>query len=377
MTKITKIIIGVIIIILIIGGIWYTLSRKPAEEETIRIGFIAPLTGPFADWGRTIKEGLQIALQDTGHKFVVDYQDSVCDPQQTVTIANKFFNIDNIKIVIGPGCVTGLRAIAPIAEQKGALLFSTGLLDDQIFEDHQNVINLATQISTEAKYMAKYLSSQNVKRVAIVHGTNFFGVEYGKRLPESLQNHGIEVTLIEPSDLNTRDFKTIILKIMNTNPEVIFIHQGEMPIGIFAKQIREIGYEIPIYSYYASETQSVIEAGGEALEGMRYTYPVNSAEGSAERQEFETRYANEFGEDKIPSATSFFVYDGMMLLDKAMDLCEPSDTECIANFFKEFGEYTGISGDMKFEKDGSLTRPFGIKKIENGEFIWVTKEIEL
>lgn len=67
----------------------------------------------------------------------------------------------------------------------------------------------------------------------------------------------------------------------------------------------------------------------------------------------------------------------MMLLDKAMDLCEPSDTACIANFFKGFGEYTGISGDMKFEKDGSLTRPFGIKKIENGDFIWVTKEIEL
>lgn len=268
MSKNTKVIIGIIIIILIIGGIWYMVSRRPAEEKVIKIGLIAPLTGPFADWGRTIKEGLELALQNTKHKFIVDYQDSVCDPQQTVTIANKFFDIDNIKIIIGPGCVTGLRAIAPIAEQKEALLFSTGLLDDEIFEDHLNVINLATQISTEARYMAKYLSSQGVKKVAIVHGTNFFGVEYGKRLPESLQSYGIEVTSIEPSDLNTRDFKTIILKIMNTNPEVIFIHQGEMPIGIFAKQIREMGYDIPIYSYYASETQSVIEAGGEALEGM-------------------------------------------------------------------------------------------------------------
>ena len=377
MHKTTKTIICLIVAIVIIGGVWYLSGTKSIKEQTIKIGFIGPLTGPFADWGRTIKNGLELALQDTQHKFKIDYQNSACDPQQTVSIANKMFNVDNIKIIIGPGCVTGLRAIAPIAEVKGALLFSTGLLDDQIFKDHQNVINLATQISTEAKYMAKYLSLRGVKKVAMVHGTNFFGEEYGKRLPEALQRYGIEVTSIQPTDLNTRDFKTVILKIKETNPEVIFIHQGEIQIGIFMKQLREIGYDIPVYGYYGTEAQSVLAAGGEALNGMFYTYPVNSAESTEQKRRFEIRYTQEFGEGKVPSATSFFVYDGIMLLDKAINQCRLDDTQCITNFFKGYDNYVGVSGDMKFEKDGSITRPFGIKKIENGKFIWVTKKVEL
>jgi len=376
MNKKNWILILIVIAIIAVMNLILTEEKKE-EKEAIKIGFIGPLTGPFADWGRTIKEGLQLALEDANHRFDVNYQDSACETQQTVTIATKLFDVDKINLIIGPGCITGLKAIAPIAEQKGALLFSTGLLDDEVFENHQNIINLASQISTEGKYIAKYLSSQNIKRVAIVHGTNAFGVEHGKRLPGFLEKYEIEVTSIQPSALDLRDFRTIILKMMKTDPEVVFIHQGEIQIGIFVKQMYELGYEIPIYGYYGTEAQSVIEAGGEALEKMMYTYPVNSAEGSTKKQEFEKRYAEKFGEDKVPSATSFFVYDGIILIDKAMDLCQAFDTGCIADFFKGFGDYSGISGDMKFEKDGSVTRPFGIKKIENGEFIWITKEIKL
>ncbi|MDI6883201.1 MAG: penicillin-binding protein activator [Patescibacteria group bacterium] len=377
MSKTLQTILGIVALVILTGAIWYGFSRKPAEEGVIKIGAIIPLTGPFADWGQSIKDGLELALSDTKHKFVVDFQDDACNPVNAVSIINKFSDVDGINLVIGPGCIECLKAIAPITDQKTMLLFSTGLLDDEVFEKHQSVLNLASQISTEGKYVAKYFSmQQNIKKVAIVHGTTAFGVEHAKRLPEFLKEYNIEVTSIQSSVLNTTDFRTIILKIMQTNPDVIFIHQAEAQIGIFIKQLRELGYKIPVYSYYAVESESVLAAGREALEGMRYTYPVNSAEGSVEKQNFEKRYAQAY-KNRIPTATSFFVYDGMMLLDKAMDKCQPSDIKCVKKFFTELGEYRGLSGDMRFEKDGSITRPFGIKKIEDGKFIWVTKEIEL
>jgi len=369
-----------IIIVVIVGLIYFGLSQDdnaPVNEGPIEIGFIAPITGPFADWGRTIHEGFQLALEDTKHEFTVIYQDSQCDPTETVNIGKKFLDINNIKLIIGPGCITGLKALAPLAEASNALLFSTGLLDDEVFETHQNIINLASQISTEGRYLAKYLSEQDVKKIAIIHGTNAFGQEYGKRLPVFLKKYDMEITSIHPSSLDETDFKTIILKIMNDSPDVIYIHQGEKQIGIFAKQIRQLGYDTQIYSYYAIEGESVVNAGGVALENIIYTYPYNSKEDSIEKEEFETRYAEKFGEDKIPSATSFFVYDGMMLLDEALDSCQSKDSECIADYFKNYGYYNGVSGDLTFEKDGSIIRPFGIKKIENGEFVWLLKEIEL
>jgi len=345
------------------------------REEEIKIGFIAPLTGPFADWGKSIQNGLELALNDTDHKFVVDYQDSVCDPKQTLNIATKFFDIEDIKIIIGPGCVTGLRAIAPLADKKQALLFSTGLLDDQIFEEYNSVINLATQISTEVQHMAVYLKSRDLKKVAVIHGTNYFGEEYGRSLPEALKGEGIEVTRVERSDLDTTDFRTAILKLMEDDPEAVFIHQGETQIGLFAKQMTESGHDIPIYTYYGAEAESVIQAGGDSLEGIQYTYPYNSAETSEKKKIFEEKYKNKY--QSIPTATSFFVYDGLQLIDQALDVCNPKDTPCIKTFFVTLGKKEGISGLMKFENDGSLTRQFGVKEIRDGEFVWVNKQISL
>ena len=368
-----KLVLGILALFLMAACA--TQSETVVQQEKIKIGLIAPLTGPFAEWGSTIREGMELVLEDTEHKFVVDYQDSVCEPPKTVTIAQKFFNVDGIKIVIGPGCVTGLRAIAPLAEEQEALLFSTGLLDDAIFQEYDSVINLATQISTEADHMAEYLGKNNMTSMVIIHGTNYFGEEYGRRLPEVLEKNGIEVKSIHPTDLDTIDFRTIILKVKEDKPDAVYIHQSENAIGQFAKQLRQSNSQIPIYSTYAAEAQSVLESGGESLEELKYTYPVNIAEESEKKKEFEKRYAEKFGKDKVPSATSFFVYDGLILLDKAMNECQPNDTQCIAKFFKTYGEYEGLSGYMKFEQDGSLTRSFGIKKIENGTFVWVTKEI--
>ncbi len=348
----------------------------PENNPLVTIGFVTPLSGPFAEWGTSIRNGMEIALKETKHQFRVNYEDDVCDPKNAVTIANKLFSVDKIKIIIGPGCIDGLKAVAPLAEQHKALLFSTGLLDDGVFTENKNVINLANQISTEARYLAAYLKTQPIKKVAIVHGTNLFGEELGNRLPDFLNEYSIMVTSTNSTSLDETDFKTIILSIFKNKPDAIFIHQGEVQIGTFAKQLRELGHTTQVFSYYGTESQSVLKTGGNALEGVKYTYPVNSEESSPGAVRFEQRYAQRFPH-QIPSATSRFIYDGMILLDQALDTCGSENAKCIAFFFKHFGTYRGISGDMTFNNDGSITRPFGIKEVRNGKFEWVEKRIEL
>jgi branched-chain amino acid transport system substrate-binding protein len=371
--------IAVIIILaaLAIWGISASRSKQSASKPLLRIGFMAPLTGPFANWGESIKNGMQLAIEDTRHKFEVDYQDDNCSARNGVTIAQQFFNVEKIKLVLGPGCVEVLRPIAPLADDNDALLFSTGLLDDSIFSEHGSVINLATQISAEAEYLAEYLKTKSIKTIATVYGTNDFGAEFGKRLPGALARRTITISDSEPTNLDLTDFRTVILRIMATKPDAIFIHQGEKQIGLFAKQLREMGYSVPLYGYYGTEATSVTESGGKSLEGMEYTYPVNSADNSDLKKAFDARYSQRFGSTTFPTATSRFVYDGMMVVDKALDSCGAADTVCIKKYIGRLGKYSGISGDMFFRVDGSLVRPFGIKKIEGGKFVWVTQNIQI
>ena len=78
-----------------------------------------------------------------------------------------------------------------------------------------------------------------------------------------------------------------------------------------------------------------------------------------------------------PSATSFYVYDGMLLLDRAVSECTAIRTDCIAAYFKKLGEYEGISGLMRFQANGGIERPYGIKQIKDGDFIWITEKVDL
>lgn len=363
----------IILTIIISGCNQTTTSNVVKENEYIEIGLIAPLTGPFAEWGQSIAQASELALKDTNNKIKINYQDSACDPKQTVTIAERILNLNKNKIIIGPGCVTGLKAIAQITDKNNALMFSTGLLDDSVFEEHSSVINLATQISTEANAIARYIAKEKHNKVAIIYGDNAFGKEFSLRLPEALKENNIKTTITESSSLDETDFRSLIIKLIKVNPDAIFIHQGEKQIGLFVKQLREMNYDTQIYSYYGAESESVLNSGGSALEGIKYTYPYNSAEDSIRKKEFEQRYKEKY--NKEPSATSYFVYDGIILLDKAFDKCKSDDVNCIKSFFINHEKYIGISGDMKFESDGKLIRDFGIKTISNNKFEWLVKKI--
>lgn len=368
-------ILGVVIIAVALAVLFTFIKAPEKAQGTVKIGLMAPLTGPFADWGASIQNGMQLAVLDTHHSFDVRYQDDACSPRAGVSIAQEFFDVEGIKLIVGPGCSEVLRPIAPIADSRGALLFSTGLLNDDMFAEHpKSVLNFATQVSAEAEYMAEHLGSKQVRTVAAMYGTNEFGEEFSRRLPEALARRNMVVTATDSTSLDATDFRTSILRLMESKPDAIFIHQGEKQVGLFAKQLREMGYDIPLYGQYVTEAASVLEAGGEAMEGVEYTYPVNSADDSPEKLSFDKRYTETFG--IAPTATSRFVYDGMMVLDKALDSCDASDTECIRKYIHGLGKYSGISGDMYFKENGSLVRPFGVKRIENGKFIWVTQNLD-
>src|SRR3989338_6103543 len=373
----------IIVLLVAVGGYFIrgyvsgnSQGAAAAQESVVRIGFIGPMTGPFATWGESIQYGAELAAEDARHRIEIDYQDDACQAAQAVNAAQKFFNVDDIHIVIGPGCDDSLKAIMPLAKEHDALVLSTGLLGDDVFAANPtNVINLSTQVSTEAAFLAAYLRARGITSAGIIHGDNSLGQECGKRLPERLASVGIKTTIDENTSLSATDLRTTAAKIKHSEPDAVFVHQGEEQAGLFAKQFRQLNSTIPLYGMYGTESQNVITAGGAAVEGMRYTYPVNSADESAQKGTFEKRYIAKF--NVSPTATSFFVYDGIMLIDKALDVCSATDGACVEKFLKQYGPYEGLSGKMEIQADGKNVRPFGIKEIKNGEFVWITKTITM
>jgi len=102
-------VIGIILFLFIPTSV----LSAPHDSEVIEIGFIAPLTGAYADWGTKLKNGFLLAIEDTQHRFKAQIHDGGnCEPRKAVTAAQKLISLNKINIIVGPGCLSNLKATA-------------------------------------------------------------------------------------------------------------------------------------------------------------------------------------------------------------------------------------------------------------------------
>jgi len=129
MTKTIKIIIGIIVAVIIIGGIWYGVIRKPGEKEVIKIGAIWHLTGPMSGIGEIFRNGALFAIDEinakggiNGKKIILEIEDGQSDVKNSVSAFVKLVDVIGIKYIHSHGSAMSL-ALKPLVEEKKVLLF--------------------------------------------------------------------------------------------------------------------------------------------------------------------------------------------------------------------------------------------------------------
>ena len=106
MTKNTKIVLGVVVLVVIV--VLIAVFYKPASKETIKIGAILPLTGKASNLGEDMRQAINLALEEINRqrdrKIEVIYEDEKCDPKEAVSGYKNLVSIHGVKIIIGAGC---------------------------------------------------------------------------------------------------------------------------------------------------------------------------------------------------------------------------------------------------------------------------------
>ena len=342
---------------------------QSSQAAPIDIGVILPLTGEFAVWGERIRQGLLLAAEDSTHKFTLHFEDEGnCEATRTVNAVNALLSNKKIRLLF-MGCLAGTKAAAPMVARSGGLMLSTGLLDDDVYRQKYPIINLATQLSTEAKYLAAHVDRKGYKSVALLRWPDAFGEELARALREELKTRHIAVVYDDSTSTMGHDFRAIFPAMLARRPDVIVTNLGDPQILTFMKQLRESGKDTPVLSNYVVQTNSAPTA---VLDGIEYTYPLNKSDSTSEKELFDKRFMARFGNEATPSANTYFAYDGLLALDAALQRCGAIDTGCIRSRIISDMK-TGLSGEVKFNQDGSNDRPYGIKRIEGGQFHWMSQ----
>jgi len=374
MTKTTKIIIGIVIAVIVIGAIWYAMVNKPTEEEPIKIGVLADLSGGYTSLFRGVPRGVKLALEDLRNQtsrpieLIIEDQKS-CDTKETVTIMNKFINVDKVDFIIGGTCSSTTLAGAPIAEQSKTIMISSVSSAPSISQAGKYVFRTCVSDLLRTKEAAKLAYDLGKRKMAIISDiSNDATVEQSKGVKEEFINLGGEVVADEGVTKNYTDFRTQLTKIKNSNPDVLcIVITSPNQIALVVKQARELGLNVQLFSPPESvEDPQVVEVAGEAVEGLIYVMPGNPPE-TEKYKEIAKRYKEKYSEDLPPYLTES--YDALMLGVKAV-LASDGTKEDVKNKLYEVSKtYEGVSGDVTFDNSGDVVKDVMFKTIKNGQFV--------
>jgi ABC-type branched-subunit amino acid transport system substrate-binding protein len=343
-----------------------------AEPQEVRLGLSMVLTGPFANWGVPVRNGLLLGAAHSKNRLLIEVQDDACDAKQSLTNFTRFFSVEKYKLGF-LGCVESLEAVAPLLDRYDAVLFTLGGMTEELIRKYPRVQGLYSTVDTEARCLIPYLRSQEVNTMAIVSHSAVWGETIGTALEKLAPRYGIQVTTRVRVPMDQLDFRSVIVRLLSKRPQVVFVHSGEASEGAFIKQLREAGYTGRVYAASTFEGPEVVKTGGAALDGVWYTYPSSSAVSDTLYVDFVKEYKARYGLD--PNNDAAIAYDLALLLDLAISRCGASDRNCLLKYFAELGRFQGVGGTLVIDKNRLPRRPHGLKQFVGGQYRWVVREL--
>ena len=377
MNKTTKIILGVIIAIVAIGGIWYGVSRKPtpvAKKEPIKIGAIWPLSGKNAAYGHEIQNAIELAKNEinnqgsiNGYSLKIIYEDDQADPKVGTNAMQKLVTIDKVPVVLGSWASGVVVASAPIAEKNHVVVLASAI-SPAITNAGDYIFRMQPSATFYSAKSAELLRKMNVSTAAIIYVNNEFGVALKDAFTSDFESRGGKTVDIEAYEQGSSDFRTQLTKIKEKNPGVIFIAGYQETIDVI-KQIKELGITSKILAGPPFESKSTIKKLGKSAEGVLYPYHFVAGRKNSKAQHYEKAYLEKYG---VPTGGfAPLMYDGTYIIANAMKQCcqnTKCDTVCIKNRLYQT-DYNGVVGRVRFDKNGDPIIPIVMKTVKNGRFV--------
>ncbi len=357
--------ISVVILIAIIISSVVLINRKSdskrSQNETVKIGLVLPLTGGAGFLGESARNSAMLALDDIGKtkfKYELVFEDDSFNPVKTVSAVNKLISADKVSAIITFGSGTS-NAVAPITETAKIPRF--GLASDPTsVAGEYNYIHWTPPFK-EGQLLAKEVDRRGYKTISIVDTNHSGTLAVTKSVREALKSTKVKIISDDLTSVGDKDFRTIILKIKSAKPEIVLVEMFSPEIEIFAKQMKELGVNIPMTSVETFEWSNDTSL----FEGMWFISDARIEKNFAEK------YKAKFGVDAKPGAT--YVYD---LVKMIIDIQEKSNQKLSAeemqNSVAGSGSYQSpIFGKVAIDSDGFFITDATVKEIRGGKVVLV------
>ena len=354
---------------------------SPANAEELRIGFVAPITGIFAQVGKDMVDGFQMYLDEHKNKiggadvkFIVE--DEQGKPDTAATKTKKVILQDKVHIVVGGLLASSGYAMAPVSTQeKTVYIPSVPAADDLTQRDlskYPYMIRTGWSSSQPSHPFGQWACEQGYKKIVAIGADYAFGYEVVGGFQRAFEACGGKIVQKIWPPLGTKDFGPYIPTIKADADAIFSLMVGPMSLQ-FPKQLAASGNKKPVIGGGTSYDEFVLPSMGDEVIGHVSALQYSAAIDTPKNQAFVKAYRAKYG--KVPSYYSESNYTTAEMIDAVIKKNNgkfPGAEE----FIKQLGamKFDTIRGPVTIDEMRNPVQNIYIKKVEKKKMFGYDKD---
>jgi branched-chain amino acid transport system substrate-binding protein len=296
------------------------LTGAASAQETVKIGLILPMTGPFASTGRQIEAAAKLYMQqkgDTvaGKKVQLVLKDDTGTADVTKRLAQELIVNDKIAVMAGFGLTPLALAPAPLATQAKVPAVVMAAATATITEASPYIVRTSFTLPQATVPMAEWAAQNGIKKVATLVSDYGPGIDAEKAFTSAFTAKGGQVENLRVPLANP-DFSPFLQKVADAKPDALFVF---VPSGIgaqFMKQFVERGLDksgIKLIGPGDVTDDDLLNNMGDVALGAITTQHYSAAHDSPENKAFVEAF-KKANNGMRPNFMAVGGYDGMHLI---------------------------------------------------------------
>ena len=352
---------GLLVILASAGIAAFGIGNASAQDKTIKIGGLFPMSGPGAYFGAQDKQGIELALEElnktgvNGYKFAIQYEDSACSPLPASQAAKRLLDQYKPDVIIGEECSDATLAIMPIIAEAKVPMINAGSSSIRItdpgnpytFRIMPNEVMQGVDIATQA------YNKLNARTAVLLYENTNAGIGNAKVFKETFEKLGGKIVADIGFGRDVNDFTAIATRVAGAGkadviPTYTLEGQG-LKITQALSQAGVVkgggGPSIQLGTIWLPF--GFEQKAGKAAEGYVRIVQFDPTDQRDVVKNFVKNFKAKFNAD--PTHINAHAYDQIMLIADVVKR-GAKDAQSIRDTLATTKEFKGVTGSVEFDK---------------------------
>jgi branched-chain amino acid transport system substrate-binding protein len=356
-----------------------------ADANTIKIGAILAVTGPAANLGLPEARTLEMIVEEAnkaggiiGKKIELVIKDSQGNAEKAISFAKQLVEEEGVLAIIGPTTSGESMKLKGYADENEQILISCAAAETIVNPVAKWVFKTPQMDSFAALMIFNEMKKMGISRIGAVVSNTGFGQGGKAQLEKLAPENGITLAITEVYDATAGDFTGVLTKVKAQNVQAVVNWSVEPAQSIVPKNMKQMGFDVPIFQSHGFGNIRYAEAAGKAAEGILFpcgrllvadVLPASHPQKKL-LSEYKKAYETRFKEDV--STFGGHAYDAFLILSEAVKKAGSTDKVKVRDAIEGLKGLVGTAGIFSFspkDHNGLTMDAFEMLTVKNGAFV--------